>query len=362
MGVKRKHIAIICNYKLLEDRVGGMDYFFWAFHKKCKEEQIVVDWFFPNTAKHGDYNSFNIKPANNLSLEQRFLDHIITQNIQYSHIVTHFLELCTSFFKGVKKNQNAKIIAVDHNPRPLKGYPFKKRLKKRLKGLLYSKYIDVFIGVSNYTSQAVLNDFGNHLKPKTQTVYNGVLIDDIIPKKTIRNKVNPKFLVVSHLRESKGIQDLVTAVNFMSEDLKNSLKVDVYGDGPYKNELIELVSKYKLETIFNFKGSQSNVNELYQNYDYLIQPSHMECFSLSILESLAANIPVITTPVGGNTEVVTNNENGFIFETKNSKALSALLAEIMQGEKYIVGNTRSLIEDRFSIDEMVANHMKLIAV
>ena len=34
----------------------------------------------------------------------------------------------------------------------------------------------------------------------------------------------------------------------------------------------------------------------------------MECFSLSILESLAANIPVITTPVGGNLEVVTNND------------------------------------------------------
>ena len=32
MGVKLKYIAIICNYELLEDRVGGMDYFFWAFN------------------------------------------------------------------------------------------------------------------------------------------------------------------------------------------------------------------------------------------------------------------------------------------------------------------------------------------
>ena len=40
----------------------------------------------------------------------------------------------------------------------------------------------------------------------------------------------------------------------------------------------------------------------------------MECFSLSILESLSANIPVITTTVGGNLEVVTHEENGFIYE------------------------------------------------
>lgn len=355
-----KKIAIICNYELLESRVGGMDYFFWAFNKKCAEKQIAVDWFFPNTASHGDYHLFNIISSQGKSLELHFIHHIKTQNFEYSYIITHFVELCTSFFKDIKKHQTSKVIAVDHNPRPLNGYPLKKRIKKRLKGLLYSKYIDVFVGVSNYTSRAILQDFGNHLKPKTKTIYNGVLIGNIIPKTAKRNKVHPKFLVVSHLRKSKGIQDLISAVDLLTETLKDKLRIDVYGDGPYKNALLQLVNDFKLESVFNFKGSQSNVNELYQNYDYLIQPSHMECFSLSILESLAANIPVITTPVGGNLEVVTHNENGFIFEAKDSKTLSVLLTEIMQGDKHVFGNTRTLIEDRFSIDVMVANHMKLL--
>ena len=168
--------------------------------------------------------------------------------------------------------------------------------------------------------------------------------------------MNPKFLVVSHLRKSKGIQDLIMAVVLLKDDLK----IDIYGDGPYKKELIQLVEKYKLETNFNFKGSQSNVNALYQNYDYLVQPTHMECFSLSILESLAANIPVITTPVGGNTEVVTHNENGFIFEAKSINQLASLLESIIKGEKYITDNTRTLIENKFSIDSMVDNYMELI--
>ena len=360
MGVNNKHIAIICNYELLESRVGGMDYFFWAFHKKCAEKQIAVDWFFPNTASHGDYHLFNIIPSQGKSLEAHFINYIKPQNVEYSHIITHFVELCTSFFKDIKTYQNSNVIAVDHNPRPLNGYPLKKRLKKRLKGLLYSKYIDVFVGVSNYTSRAILQDFGNHLKPKTKTIYNGVLIGNIIPKTAKRNKVHPKFLVVSHLRKSKGIQDLISAVDLLTETLKDKLRIDVYGDGPYKNALLQLVNDFKLESVFNFKGSQSNVNELYQNYDYLIQPSHMECFSLSILESLAANIPVITTPVGGNLEVVTHTENGFIFEAKDSKALSILLTEIIQGDKYIVGNTRVLIEHKYSIDNMVEQHLELI--
>src|SRR5690606_27975449 len=119
-------IAIICNYELLESRVGGMDYFFWAFHKKCAEKQIAVDWLFPNTASYGDYHLFNIIPSQGTSLEHHFIHHIKTQNVEYSHIITHFVELCTSFFKDIKKHQTSKVIAVDHNPRPLNGYPLKK--------------------------------------------------------------------------------------------------------------------------------------------------------------------------------------------------------------------------------------------
>ena len=360
MGEIRKHIAVICNYELLESRVGGMDYFFWAFNKACQGQHIEVDWFFPNTSAHGDYAAFKISPSENHPLEQHFLNHIKTQQVQYSHIITHFVELCTSFYANIKKLQTAIIIAVDHNPRPLKGYLLKKRFKKRLKGMLYSKYVDVFIGVSNYTSQAILHDFGNHIKPKTQTIYNGVYMDTIIPKITERRRKNPKFLVVSHLRESKGIQDLISAVSLLSEEFKATLSIDVYGDGPYKSELLHLVSNHHLESVLHFKGSQSHLKTLYQHYDYLIQPTHMECFSLSILESLAANIPVITTPVGGNTEVITHNKNGFIFETKNSQALSGLLDDIIKGETYIIGNTRTLIEDQFSMKRMVQKHLELL--
>lgn len=360
MGINPKHIAIICNYELLESRVGGMDYFFWEFNNKCAEQQIKVDWFFPNTASYGEYHTFRIMPIVNSTLEKNFINYIKNENVQYSHIITHFVELCTSFFADIKKYQSSKVIAVDHNPRPLGGYSLIKRIKKRLKGMMYSKYINQFIGVSDYTSQAILYDFGSFLKPKTHTIYNGVLLDTIIPKTTARSKNNPKFLVVSHLRFSKGIQDLINAVNILSEDLKSDLEIDIYGDGPFKDELFQLVSKYNLQSNFKFKGSQSNINELYQNYDYLIQPTHMECFSLSILESLAANIPVITTPVGGNLEVVTNNINGFIFETKDIKALTSILNLLIRGERSIPGNTRTLIESNFSIEMMVQKHLELI--
>ena len=136
--------------------------------------------------------------------------------------------------------------------------------------------------------------------------------------------------------------------------------IDVYGDGPYKHVLLENIKYLQVEKNFNFKGSKSNLKDIFHQYDYMIQPTHMECFSLSILESLAANVPVITTNVGGNEEVITHLENGFIFPAKNTMALKELLEEIITANKVINLDTRDLIEHHFSLDKMVENHFKII--
>ncbi|MBF7090614.1 glycosyltransferase family 4 protein [Flavobacterium sp. ALJ2] len=336
-----------------------MDYFFWYFDEKCKENNIHIDWFFPNNSNHGNYSNLTIYSSKTKNVENNFLAFNNKNKKGYSHIITHFVELCTPFFYKIKKTANTKIIVVDHNPRPLNGYSLKKKINKRLKGVLFSRYIDAFVGVSNYTVNAILTDFGFHLRSKTHTIYNGVILEAILVR-DIRNDVKPSFLVASHLRESKGIQDLIEAVHLLPLKIRDEIKITIYGDGPYKNQLIQLIQKYSLDKIFVFKGSQANLNEIFSQYDYMLHPTHMECFSLSILESLAANVPVITTKVGGNTEVITNEGNGYVFEAKNIQALAVILEDIYLGNKKISTNTRELIANSFSLPKMVENHFKLL--
>ena len=356
-----KKIAIICNYELVPTRIGGMDYFFWLFDEKCKENNIEVDWFFPNKSIHGEYSKLEIIESNYENVAHFFAKYLEANNKNYSVILTHFVELCAPVFKKISKLSNAKIIAVDHNPRPLNGYPLKKKIAKIVKGLLYSKYIYKFIGVSEYTTNEILKDFGNHLKLKTQTIYNGVLIDDILRREK-RNNSNPSFLVVSHLRKTKGIQDLIDAVVLLPDTIKSKIVIDIYGDGPYKSMLLDKVKTKQVEFNFNFQGSKSNLKSIFHHYDYMLQPTHMECFSLSILESLAANVPVITTNVGGNEEVITNTINGFIFPAKDTIALKELLESLVNGDKKIQVDTRNLIEERFSLEMMVKNHFQILSL
>ena len=262
------------------------------------------------------------------------------------------------FFKN--RFPDSKIIAVDHNPRPFNGYSFSKQIKKKLKGVLYSRYTDLFVGVSDYTCRHILNDFGYLLRNKIITVYNGVVTNNIDFRKSIQDNNCIRFIVISHLRKSKGLQDLIEALNLLSENEIKQIKIDIYGKGPYEAYLKSLVKKYNLEASIDFKGSSSSLKSLIKNYDFMIQPTYMECFSLSILESLAANVPVITTPVGGNLEVISNGVNGFIHEVSDVKALSLIIRNIISKELTINNATRPLIENKFSIDTMVKNHIKYL--
>lgn len=353
-----KNIAIICNYQLHANRIGGMDRFYVAYNAKAKALGFKVDWFFANHEAFVFFENLNIySPKGQQSVETFFKEFCLKNNKQYTIVVTHFTELCTPFYKWVKQYHYARILAVDHNPRPLHGFPIKKKLKNRLKGFWYSKYTDQFIAVSKYTKTYILKDYGRSLNNKTVVVYNGIDVD-VFKKRTLKNE--NKFIVASHLRESKGIQDLIKAVSLLDDDIKKQIKIDIYGKGPYEAFLKALTKKLALEHFINFKGSSSKLHELFCNYAYMLQPTYMECFSLSILESLSANVPVITTQVGGNLEVIIHEENGFIYQAGDVDVLSKIIENIVLQKSVITKDVSTLVEKEYYLEKMVDEHIKYI--
>jgi glycosyltransferase involved in cell wall biosynthesis len=86
----------------------------------------------------------------------------------------------------------------------------------------------------------------------------------------------------------------------------------------------------------------------------------MECFSLSILEALAANVPVITTPVGGNLEIIKEGKNGFIFKAGDIQTLSAVINKVLEKRNRIDKKVNLVIKEQFSLERMVEEHIKLL--
>jgi glycosyltransferase involved in cell wall biosynthesis len=371
-----KKIAVVCNYALNPNRIGGMDRFYVEYDARAKHYGYSIDWYFLNYEPFDFYSGLTVFSADNKNVESFFLEKVNQENLKYDVLVTHFLALCASFFKKAKESGIQQTIAVDHNPRPLEGFPLSKIIKNKIKGILYSKYIDCFVGVSEYTRKHILRDYGFFLAGKTSVIYNGI-DTSVFVKRTNnleQNQVSSfgsfsfgegwgeenKFVVSSHLRHSKGIQDLIKAVSILEDSIQNQIQIDVYGEGPYETKLLEMTKAHKLDGIIHFKGGSSQLNELLANYRYLLQPTYMECFSLSILESLAANVPVITTTVGGNLEIIENNQNGYIFEPKDYSALAEILNNIVLGNLNIDKDVNMQIEKDFNLEKMVEEHIQLL--
>jgi glycosyltransferase involved in cell wall biosynthesis len=356
-------IAVICNYQIKDNRIGSMDRFFLAFDKTCKTKGYAVDWFFPKSKKNEFYSEVNFYSDNDSSVECLFLNRLKNNNPEYNYVFTHFVELFTPFYKKLKQELNCKVFSVDHMSRPLGGFSFKKKLKRKLKYLMYGKYIDKIIAVSQYIKAENLKDFSNKLTKRIEVVHNGIDIDLYEIRNRSKQKEVPsiKFIIVSHLVYEKGIQDLIQALNQLDSQLLNKISVDIYGEGVYEKTLLNLVNKFDLEDVINFKGSIPNVYSKYANYNYMIQPTYMEAFSLSILESLCSNVPVITTTVGGNLEVVKHGINGYLFEPKNINQLKELLIKVCN-ENLILGDSDfcAEIRNQYALDIMVDKYLKLI--
>ncbi|WP_165930008.1 glycosyltransferase family 4 protein [Flavobacterium caseinilyticum] len=355
-----KKIAALCNYELLPERVGGMDYFFWQFDSKCKANGIQVDWFFPNQSDHGEYATLTVFDSGYESIENYFLNFCKTNEITYTHIITHFIELCTPFFYRIKQLSKARIIAVDHNPRPLSGYPLKKRIEKRIKGILFSRYIAVFVGVSDFSKLELIKEFGSQIGNKSIVILNG--LDNSKFRKKLNFEFNNKFIVASHLRRDKGIQDLIVAVKYLTDNHEYDFLIDIYGSGYFEMELKKMIEDYSLQKYFDFKGSVANLNEIYCNYDYLIHPSHGETFCYSVVESLMCDLPVITTKDRGNVlKLVENNKNGFLFEAGQVNQLKEILVEILNNDSRLtncsVGNKKV---NTLTLVTMVDHHLALV--
>ena len=84
-----------------------------------------------------------------------------------------------------------------------------------------------------------------------------------------------------------------------------------------------------LEPHFSLLGFRSDVVNLLCSSDVFVLPSLAEGFSLSIIEALAAGLPVVATRVGGAAEIIDEGRNGFLVPPADAPALSEAVIHVL---------------------------------
>ena len=136
----------------------------------------------------------------------------------------------------------------------------------------------------------------------------------------------------------------------------------IVGDGSMKKELKDFVERGQLKDKVIFLGERKDIPEIISCCDFLVLPSRMEGFGISILEGYVFSKPVVATKVGGIPEIVVDERTGLLFEVENFYELSQKICYLLDNPEKIIEmgkNGRRYLEENFSFDKMKETLLKL---
>jgi glycosyltransferase involved in cell wall biosynthesis len=195
----------------------------------------------------------------------------------------------------------------------------------------------------------------------TVVIPNGVRLDG--PRR--RHPATPDgpatVLAVGRLRAPK---DFLTLVRASARLPAGSARVLVVGDGPDRDELEREIGRLGLEGTIALLGERADVGELLAAADVFVLPSRSEGMPMSVLEAMAAGLPVVASDVGGVAELVADGATGLLVPAGEPAALARALARLLDDRalrERMGAAGRARARDRFDLPELRAAHLELYA-
>jgi|WetSurSiteA1Bulk_404760.scaffolds.fasta_scaffold11555_3 glycosyltransferase involved in cell wall biosynthesis len=125
-----------------------------------------------------------------------------------------------------------------------------------------------------------------------------------------------KFVFVGRIESEKRLDRAIEFI-YRLEQHNIIAHLFIMGDGIKKNNIVDLVRNYRLEEAVSFLGIVQNPEDYFKYFDCLLLTSDREGLPFVIWESMAEGLPILSTSVGGITEILTDVNCGMIFDKEN---------------------------------------------
>jgi L-malate glycosyltransferase len=143
-----------------------------------------------------------------------------------------------------------------------------------------------------------------------------------------------------------------------------ALEFLLVGDGPLRPGLEKMARNLGLEHKVRFLGDRRDVPAVLASLDVSVLPSFSESLSNSVLESMAAGLPVVATRVGGNIELVRNGETGYLVPPNDEIGLADALESLLSDgclRREWGRRAKEIAQAEFSLARMTEEYQKLYA-
>ncbi len=308
-----------------------------------------------NFGKTYRLNLFQVAKELNPKLFFRFLQSLYVanraKNLKLSHLHAHFATKATTV-----ANFSAKMLNIPHSFTAHAFDIFKQDASRKvLKRKIHQA--NFIVTVSDYNKR-FLENVANEKPEKIIKINNGIDLSLFQPAIVKKEKIFT-FLTVARFVEKKGHAVLIEACRHLKDNGLN-FRLWLVGQGKLQKEIEKQIRKNKLQDQIKILGphSQQEVIDRYHLSHAFVLPcvqgkdGNKDGLPVSIVEALACALPVITTPMTGNPEVISNNYNGVMVPFNDALALKKAMESLIVDKQFfekLQKNTRSSIENNFDI-------------
>nr|WP_295869241.1 glycosyltransferase family 4 protein [uncultured Chitinophaga sp.] len=158
----------------------------------------------------------------------------------------------------------------------------------------------------------------------TVTIYNPVTIPCVSEARRLPEKRPVTVATFSRLLKMKGIDYFMDSVKYLKHH--QQVRYLIYGEGPEKEHLEKLATEQT-----ELMGFVADIGQALESVDIVVVPSIAEeSFGMTSIEAFAKGIPVISTNIGGQAEIVKDGLVGFHVPVEDSKAIAEKIDYLME--------------------------------
>ena len=196
---------------------------------------------------------------------------------------------------------------------------------------------------------------------KIQLVYNGIDTARFRSPAPVADDRPPTIVMVARLSSEKDFDSLFRAMLLLKQR-KLDCRLKIVGDGFMRAEVHKLRDQIGVADVVELLGNRDDVDTQLAEARVFVLSTNTEGLSISLLEAMAASLPVVATAVGGNPEVVVDGQTGFLVPQKSPDVLAEKLAWLIEhpSEAAAMGRAgRERVEQHFDVRQTVREYEQM---